>query len=134
MNSKKRPVVNRLLRGRIELAVIALVVIAALSVLVSSLGSEGTLTLDHNKIKYEGRIVHGKMNGYGTLVFENGDKYTGNFKNGIFTGQGTFTSQRGWTYTGNFVNGQPDGKGKLTTEGKVVYEGQFRQGIYQNAH
>lgn len=134
MKIKNRPMTSSLLRGRIELGVIVLVAIAALSVFVSSIGSKGTLTLDHDKIKYEGRVVHGKMNGYGSLTFDNGDKYTGNFKNGIFTGQGTFTSQRGWTYEGNFVNGQPDGQGKLTTEGKVVYEGQFKQGIYQNAH
>ena len=134
MNSNKRPVFRRLDRVHVELLVLLLIAIAALSVFVSSIGRKGTLMLDHNKIKYEGHLVHGKMNGYGTLVFDNGDTYTGHFKNGIFTGQGTFTSQRGWTYEGNFVNGQPDGKGKLTTEGKVVYEGQFRQGIYQNAH
>ena len=44
--------------------------------------SEGVLTLDKGAIRYDGSIVRGKMNGQGTVTFENGDTYKGNFVNG----------------------------------------------------
>ena len=72
-----------------------------------------------------------KMNGQGTITFQNGDQYTGGFNNGAFNGKGTFQSKEGWTYEGDFVNGQAEGKGKLTTEQEVVYEGTFKQGVFQ---
>ena len=42
-----------------------------------------------------------RLNGQGTLTYDNGDTYTGEFKNGSFNGQGTFKSHEGWTYVGN---------------------------------
>ena len=91
----------------------------------------GRLSLDHGSMKYSGSIVHGKMNGNGTLRFKNGDVYQGHFVNGSFDGKGTYTAKEGWVYEGQFVKGQPEGKGKLTTEKNVIYEGTFKQGIYQ---
>ena len=123
-----------LTRQNLEIAAVTVIVLSAILVFTSNIPSKGVLTLDQGNIKYEGSLVHGKMNGQGTLTFKNGDSYTGNFKNGIFSGKGTFTSQSGWKYEGELVNGQADGKGKLTTEGNVIYEGTFKQGIYQNAH
>ena len=37
-----------------------------------------------------------RLNGQGTLTYDNGDTYTGEFKNGSFNGQGTFKSHEGW--------------------------------------
>lgn len=109
------------------------IALSAILVFTSNIPSKGALTLDQGKIKYEGSLVHGKMNGEGTLTFKNGDSYKGHFKNGTFDGKGTFTSKDGWKYEGEFANGQANGKGKLTTESNVVYERTFKQGIYQSA-
>ena len=92
---------------------------------------KGVLKLDNGTIVYDGSLVRGKMNGQGTITFQNGDQYTGGFNNGAFNGKGTFQSKEGWTYEGDFVNGQAEGKGKLTTEQEVVYEGTFKQGVFQ---
>ena len=72
-----------------------------------------------------------RLNGQGTLTYDNGDTYTGEFKNGSFNGQGTFKSHEGWIYQGEFKSGQADGQGKLTTENKVTYKGKFKQGIFK---
>ncbi|WP_067193166.1 hypothetical protein [Streptococcus sp. DD10] len=123
-----------LTRPNLEKAGVGLILLSLLGVLVGSIGLPGSLTLAGGKLQYEGTVQRGKMNGQGTLTYENGDTYTGSFKNGTFNGYGTFTSKQGWKYEGEFVSGVPEGKGKLTTEGRVVYEGNFKQGIYQNAN
>lgn len=123
-----------LTRQNLELLAVTVIVLSAILVFTSGIPGKGVLTLDQGKIKYDGTLVRGKMNGQGTMTFQNGDSYTGQFRNGIFDGKGTFTSQAGWKYEGDFSKGQADGQGKLTTEGNVVYEGTFKQGIYQNAH
>lgn len=123
-----------LTRPNLEKLAVVVIVLSAVAVVAGSFGYRSTLSLDQGKLQYEGQVQRGKMNGQGTLTFENGDQYTGAFRNGAFNGKGTFTSKRGWTYEGDFVNGLPEGKGKLTTESKVVYEGDFKQGIYQNAN
>ena len=98
-------------RENIERLSLGIIVLSALWVFLSSIPFGGVLTLDKGAIRYDGSIVRGKMNGQGTVTFENGD-----------------------TYKGNFVNGQPEGQGTLTTEQNVVYKGTFKQGIYQNAN
>lgn len=124
---------KQLNRQQIEKIAYILIIASFLLVWVQRIPQTGKLTLDQGKMVYQGSILNGKMNGKGTLTFENGDTYTGEFKNGAFDGQGTFTSKDGWTYVGEFKKGLADGKGKLTTENKTIYEGQFKQGIYQDA-
>ena len=121
-------------RENIERLSLGIIVLSALWVFLSSIPFRGVLTLDKGAIRYDGNIVRGKMNGQGTVTFENGDTYKGNFVNGTFSGHGTFTAKAGWKYEGEFVNGQPEGQGTLTTEQNVVYKGTFKQGIYQNAN
>ncbi len=38
----------------------------------------------------KGDVENGKPNGFGFLIFTNGDKYVGEWKNGKKQGQGTF--------------------------------------------
>ncbi|MGQ7463034.1 hypothetical protein ACTGZQ_11135 [Streptococcus suis] len=121
-----------LTRPRIEVLSILIILFCALSVFTGRIGTREVLSLDEGRIQYNGNVVASKMNGQGTLTFENGDVYEGQFKNGIFNGNGTYKSVNGWVYTGQFKNGYADGKGKLTTEGQATYEGTFKQGIYQN--
>ena len=78
-----------LTRQNLEIAAVTIIVLSAILVFTANIPSKGVLTLDQGNIKYEGSLVHGKMNGQGTLTFKNGDSYTGNFKNGIFSGKGT---------------------------------------------
>lgn len=123
------------LRSKIEFLVVALLALcAAYALIVVSRPSSGVLTLADGAITYEGGMLHGRMDGMGTMTFDNGDTYKGQFKDGAFNGSGTFTSKDGWTYEGNFVNGEPDGEGTLTTEDSIVYQGVFKQGIYQSAN
>lgn len=123
------------LRSKVEFLVVGLLALcAAYALIVVSRPSSGVLTLADGAITYEGSILHGRMDGAGTMTFDNGDTYKGQFKDGAFNGSGTFTSKDGWTYEGNFVNGEPDGEGTLTTEDSIVYQGIFKQGIYQSAN
>ena len=122
-------------RKRLELAsVVAILVLAVLSIVLVNRPSTKTLVFGDNQVTYTGTTIQGKMNGQGKMTFENGDTYEGEFVDGYFQGMGTYTSVDGWTYEGQFVKGQADGQGRLTTQDNIVYEGTFKQGIYQSAN
>lgn len=122
-------------RRRLELvSVVAILVLAVLSIVLVNRPSQKTLVFGNNQVTYTGTTIQGKMNGQGKMTFENGDTYEGEFVDGYFQGTGTYTSVDGWTYEGQFVKGQADGQGKLTTQDNIVYEGTFKQGIYQSAN
>lgn len=130
---KIKPHLAYVKRPYLEVVAVAFIALCAVVVFFLNQSSKGVLSLDDGNIVYDGSLVRGKMNGQGTLTFQNGDTYTGEFSNGAFNGKGTFQSAGGWSYEGDFVNGQPEGQGKLTTEQDVVYEGTFKQGFYQQA-
>ena len=122
-------------RRRLELvSVVAILVLAVLSIVLVNRPSQKTLVFGNNQVTYTGTTIQGKMNGQGKMTFENGDTYEGEFVDGYFQGTGTYTSKDGWTYEGQFVKGQADGQGRLTTQDNIVYEGTFKQGIYQSAN
>ena len=122
-------------RRRLELvSVVAILVLAVLSIVLVNRPSQKTLVFGDNQVTYTGTTIQGKMNGQGKMTFENGDTYEGEFVDGYFQGTGTYTSKDGWTYEGQFVKGQADGQGRLTTQDNIVYEGTFKQGIYQSAN
>ena len=122
-------------RRKLELvSVVAILVLAVLSIVLVNRPSTKTLVFGDNQVTYTGTTIQGKMNGQGKMTFENGDTYEGEFVDGYFQGTGTYTSKDGWTYEGQFVKGQADGQGKLTTQDNIVYEGTFKQGIYQSAN
>ena len=122
-------------RRRLELvSVVAILVLAVLSIVLVNRPSQKTLVFGNNQVTYTGTTIQGKMNGQGKMTFENGDTYEGEFVDGYFQGTGTYTSVDGWVYEGQFVKGQADGQGKLTTQDSIVYEGTFKQGIYQSAN
>ena len=122
-------------RRKLELvSVVAILVLAALSIVLVNRPSQKTLVFGDNQVTYTGTTIQGKMNGQGKMTFENGDTYEGEFVDGYFQGTGTYTSVDGWVYEGQFVKGQADGQGKLTTQDGIVYEGTFKQGIYQSAN
>ena len=122
-------------RRKLELvSVVAILVLAVLSIVLVNRPSQKTLVFGDNQVTYTGTTIQGKMDGQGKMTFENGDTYEGEFVDGYFQGTGTYTSVDGWTYEGQFVKGQADGQGRLTTQDNIVYEGTFKQGIYQSAN
>ena len=122
-------------RRKLELvSVVAILMLAVLSIVLVNRPSQKTLVFGDNQVTYTGTTIQGKMNGQGKMTFENGDTYEGEFVDGYFQGTGTYTSVDGWTYEGQFVKGQADGQGRLTTQDNIVYEGTFKQGIYQSAN
>jgi len=53
--------------------------------------------------KYTGDVVIGKPQGFGTLVYPDGNKYVGRWMNGLFHGQGIYTiSSNGYSYVGEY--------------------------------
>lgn len=89
-----------LTRPRLEILAVVTIVFCAVLVFFLNIPGKGVLKLDNGTIVYDGSLVRGKMNGQGTITFQNGDQYTGGFNNGAFNGKGTFQSKEGWTYEG----------------------------------
>ena len=74
---------------------------------------------------YIGKIVNGKRNGKGKLIFPDKSEYEGNFKNNYFDGYGKYKC-KSYIYEGNFVEGKMSGKGKYEDFLKeTIYEGDF---------
>lgn len=61
--------------------------------------------------KYEGNVVNFKPDGFGKLIYPNGNNFEGYWKDGKIHGQGTFIWPDGRKYVGFFKNGEPIGKG-----------------------
>lgn len=118
-------------RNQFERIAVGVIILCALSLFLVTIKTQHSIKVDGTKITYKGQMQNHRLNGQGTLTYDNGDTYTGEFKNGSFNGQGTFKSHEGWTYVGEFKSGQADGQGKLTTENKVTYKGKFKQGIFK---
>src|SRR5262249_3972862 len=53
----------------------------------------------------------GRIEGTGTIEWDNGDRYAGEFRDGRRTGRGTLTWAGGGSYDGDFVDGQITGSG-----------------------
>ena len=80
-----------------------------------------------NGIEYYGQFAGGApVDGYGVMLFTNGDRYDGEFKNGDRNGCGTFTFANGRQYMGQFSNDQFNGVGVWQLETGDRYVGQFR--------
>ena len=65
------------------------------------------------------------VNGYGVIIYVNGNIYEGEFKNGKRDGQGTLTWTDGEKYEGEWKNGNYHGKGTLTYVDGTIYEGEW---------
>ena len=63
-------------RKRLELvSVVAILVLAVLSIVLVNRPSTKTLVFGDNQVTYTGTTIQGKMNGQGKMTFENGDTY-----------------------------------------------------------
>ena len=81
--------------------------------------------------KYQGEVKNGVPNGFGILIFPNGQKYVGEFKDGLPNGQGTKTYDGG-KYVGEFKDGEQHGHGTDFDSDGVKYEGEFKNGKMWN--
>jgi len=72
--------------------------------------------------KYKGDVENGKPNGFGFLIFTNGDKYVGEFKDGKKHGQGKFTFTDGGWYDGSWKEGQSWTGVTYDKDGNISYE------------
>jgi len=57
----------------------------------------------------KGNFRDGKLNGYGTLTYSDGENYKGGYKDGEFNGQGTYTYANGGKYVGEYKDGKRNG-------------------------
>lgn len=65
------------------------------------------------------------INGYGSLINEQGDLYTGNFKNGLYSGYAKMACSDGDVYTGFYVSNYRQGWGMLNSYNGTKYEGEW---------
>ena len=65
---------------------------------------------EKRQAKYEGEIVTGVPNGWGTITFPSGSNYVGEFKDGKRTGQGTMSFFDGGKYKGKYEGKWKDGR------------------------
>jgi S1-C subfamily serine protease/antitoxin component YwqK of YwqJK toxin-antitoxin module len=76
--------------------------------------------------RYEGNIENGFPNGYGTMVWPNGDVYVGDWIKGQRTGLGVYEWSNGDIYGGNFFEGKRSGFGILKESSGYSYEGDWK--------
>lgn len=95
---------------------------------------KGTIKYKNGEYKqYDGTFADNKMNGYGVMVYKNGDKYEGSFVNDKCEGTGTMTYSDGSVYVGEFKNNRKNGYGVMTYANGDQYEGNF-VGDIKNGH
>jgi hypothetical protein len=85
---------------------------------------------EKRQAKYEGEIVTGAPNGWGTITFPSGSNYVGEFKDGKRTGQGTMSFFDGGKYKGKYEgkwkDGRKNGQGTETYSSGRKYEGEWK--------
>lgn len=80
---------------------------------------------------YEGDLIRGKPDGYGTRVHVNSDVYEGQFRKGMEHGYGTIRYKSDETldrYVGTWNSGKMDGFGALVLTDASRMEGNWRRG------
>ena len=80
--------------------------------------------------QYYGKLVNGKLDGHGRLLWSNGVHYDGDFKQGLYSGYGELTYADGRVYRGQFANGMFQGRGHYALPDGQVFDGQFVRGEF----
>ena len=81
-----------------------------------------------NGDKYEGEILEGLREGFGTYLYQTGDKYIGYWHENEKHGTGTFYARDGNLYVGQWRNNQKDGVGTYYFKTGEKYVGEFKFG------
>jgi len=83
---------------------------------------------EKTQVKYEGDILNGVPNGYGSFTTPKGHKFVGEYKDGVRNGQGTYTSPDGYKFVGEYKDGKQNGQGTQTFPDGRKYVGEFKEG------
>ena len=79
---------------------------------------------------YEGCWKNGSINEFGRYIYNTGDYYIGEFEEGSKHGQGTYWFANGRKYVGEYKNGQRTGQGTLWLADDSKYVGEFLNDNY----
>mmetsp|Transcript_25876 Transcript_25876/g.43666 ORF Transcript_25876/g.43666 Transcript_25876/m.43666 type:complete len:534 (-) Transcript_25876:631-2232(-) len=88
---------------------------------------EFTLSTSNERIRYTGQFDKNKMNGKGTMEFENKSVYRGDFLDGHWDGEGEFTYANGDVYNGGYMKNLKHGFGVFKWADGSSYEGGYEQ-------
>lgn len=89
--------------------------------------------VEFNEGRYIGEIANGKADGYGRMIYHNGNVYLGEWVSNCQTGQGAKSTANGYE-VGNFVNGLKNGKCVVTEKASNgdSYNNKYYIGDYSN--
>lgn len=94
----------------------------------SSSNSQYNVLTYTNGDKYEGEVVRGIREGYGTYYYHNGDKYEGMWYNNKKHGMGTLFYKNGNLYVGEWHDSEKSGLGTFYFKNGDKYHGEFNKG------
>jgi hypothetical protein len=80
------------------------------------------------KLRYEGTMLNGMMNGHGMITLPTGETISGDFKDGVIAGTVDYTSTKGMHYQGEWSN-TLEGKGTATWPDSSSYTGDWHNGL-----
>jgi len=87
---------------------------------------------DHlNRDKYDGNMVYGVMQGYGTLIWKDGSYYSGQFVNNSKSGEGTLFYSNGDIFTGQWADEAKSGQGTYMFSKGGDYKGGLSSGVFE---
>lgn len=81
-----------------------------------------------NGALYEGKMQEGRLHGWGTLYFANGDVYRGQWNKNKREGQGILNTADGLSYQGTFFQNQLHGEGRVYDQNGGYFEGLWHDG------
>ena len=88
---------------------------------------EGTMENFEDETNYDGHIINGIKEGFGTLKFKDGTKYEGQFKDDKYEGKGKIIYADETQYEGEFKNNLKDGVGVFIWPDGKKYEGKYKK-------
>jgi hypothetical protein len=75
---------------------------------------------------YSGGFLHGRRNGQGRFVWNNGEEFEGEWREGKKNGQGSWRSPKGDYYEGEWRDNRQHGKGFFSHSSGSKYRGYFK--------
>lgn len=83
------------------------------------INGRGYMTYPKNNLtqSYEGEWKNGKYNGFGTIIWSNGDRYDGEWRDDKYNDQGVYTWANGDRFEGYWRDGKPNGFGVRINRG-----------------
>ena len=78
--------------------------------------------------RYSGEFKGGKLTGFGTFAYREGQRYVGDWKDDKREGFGTLTDTKGNRYAGDWLDGKPHGQGTAMLQNRTKFVGNYRNG------